>query len=671
MNDKPTLRWGLLAAGRIAGAFAGGVKESRTGVLAAIGSRSLKKAKAFAEANGVPRAHGSYEELLADPEVDAIYIATPHPQHALWAIRAARAGKHVLCEKPIGMNAAEAMAVFEAAEVGGVYCMEAFMYRCSPLMSRLVELLREKAIGEVQAIDATFTFGSQFDAQSRIFANTLGGGGILDVGCYTASFARLVAGAARGKPFAEPTQVSGQAVLGETGVDEWAMALLKFDGGLLATLRCGVRLDSPNRAVIFGTEGRIELEMPWVPMRHGGSYDIRLTRGEGTEIVTVEADRDLYAYEADAFAEGVATGTAPHPAMSPADSIGNMRALDRWRGACGLTYEAETAAAFPTVTVAGELLAKRADAAMKYGRVAGVEKEISRLVMGCDNQEALPHAAILFDDFFERGGNAFDTAHIYGGGRMERLLGQWMTLRGVRDECVVVAKGVHTPYNLPEVVGIELQQTLERLQTDHVEIYLCHRDNEAVPVGEWCDALNEQVDAGRASVLGGSNWSLERVRAFNDYARANSRRPMGGVSNNLSLAELVEPMWPGCRTLHDQRWGEWRGFLVREKIAHLAWSSQARGFFVRDRDLSEPELVQCWTSENNLKRRRRAFELAEKKGASPINIAAAWVLAQPFESFALIGPRTLAETRTSLGVFDVSLTPAELEWLDLKSDSTA
>jgi predicted dehydrogenase len=238
------LRWGILGAGGIAATFAKALPLSRTGRLAAVGSRDGAKAAEFAAKHGGARAHGSYKALLADPEVDAVYIATPHPQHAEWCIRAARAGKHILCEKPITLNHAEAMVVAETARQAGVFLMEAFMYRCHPQTQRLTDLIRNGAIGEVRMIQATFSFQAGFNADGRLFSNELGGGGILDVGCYTTSIARLVAGAATGKLFADPLRVDGRAVLHpETGVDAYAAAVAEFPGGILAHLATGVMLN--------------------------------------------------------------------------------------------------------------------------------------------------------------------------------------------------------------------------------------------------------------------------------------------------------------------------------------------------------------------------------------------------------------------------------------------
>lgn len=187
------LRWGILSTGSIAKTYAHSLPQSRTGERVAVGSRSVSAADAFGQKLDVDPSsrHGSYAELIADPTVEAVYIATPHPFHCEWAIKAAEAGKHVLCEKPMAMNHAEAVAMFEAARANSVCMMEAFMYRSHPQIARLIEIIRSGRIGEVRNIQATFGFRAGADPKTRILSNALGGGGILDVGCYAVSFARL------------------------------------------------------------------------------------------------------------------------------------------------------------------------------------------------------------------------------------------------------------------------------------------------------------------------------------------------------------------------------------------------------------------------------------------------------------------------------------------------
>ena len=660
------LRWGILGTGSIAKTFARGVRESHTGTVLAIGSRSSQSAERFGGEFDVPNRHGSYEALLADAQVEAIYIATPHPLHAEWAIKAAEAGKHVLCEKPLTLHHGEAMQVVQAAQNAGVILMEAFMYRCHPQTAKIVELVREGVIGDVQMIEASFGFRAGFNPQSRLYNNELGGGGILDVGCYAVSMARLIAGAAQGQDFAEPQKVVGQGRIGESGVDEVAAAVLTFPGGIVAQVATGVAVGLENTVRIFGSKGHIFVPSPWMCSPTEGQIKIVVHADEKREIV-IEADRGLYAFEADAFAEAVARGEVKSPAMSGADALGNMKVLDDWRRAVGLAYPSEKAGGNRPIRAP---FGKKAGAPMIYGEVAGLEKSVSRLVMGCDNQTTFTHGAAMWDDFWEQGGNCFDTGYIYGGGLQERLLGQWIASRGVRDQAVVIGKGAHTPHCNPQDLSSQLLETLERLNVEALDIYVMHRDNPQIPVGEFVDVLNEHHSAGRVKAFGGSNWSLERVGAANDYARERGLVGFSVVSNNFSLARMVDPVWSGCVSASDPASRAW---LEQNQTALFSWSSQARGFFVRgDRAFTEDEeLVRCWYSDDNFARLERARELAARKNTSPINIAAAYVLNQPFPIFALIGPRQISETHSSLGALGLTLTPNERAWLNLERDTLA
>jgi len=337
------LNWGILGTGRIAGIYAQGVARSQTGRVVAVASRELAKARAFASEQEIERAHGSYEALLADPDVQAVYIATPHPQHAEWVVRAARAGKHVLCEKPMTMNLAEARTATEACRAAGVLFMEAFMYRCHPQTAKIVELIRGGALGQVRLVQATFSFNLPFDPAHRLFNKALGGGGILDVGCYPVSLSRLVAGAASGQPFLDPEHVDGVAQLHpQAAVDVYAAATLGFANGVIAQVACGVGLLQERVARIYGSEGWLHVPEPFILFFDGGNSTLILHRrgATGPEEIVVTAP-PLYATEVDAFGRAVLAGARDVPAMPVADSLGNMATLDRWRAAVGLMYEVD------------------------------------------------------------------------------------------------------------------------------------------------------------------------------------------------------------------------------------------------------------------------------------------------------------------------------------------
>ncbi|MEM7396569.1 MAG: Gfo/Idh/MocA family oxidoreductase, partial [Verrucomicrobiota bacterium] len=340
--QETSMKWGLIATGHIAEVFAKGLLETDSGSLYAAGSRNRDKAAAFAERFGGEKAYGGYQEVLDDPVVEAVYISTPHTAHAEWAVKAAEAGKAILCEKPITMNLRDAERAIEAARTHEVFLMEAFMYRCNPQTFKLIELIRDGAIGSVRAVRACFAFDAPRNLEGRLLNPALGGGGILDVGCYPISFARLMAGAAMERDFADPVALKGLGHIGaDSKVDEWAGATLKFENGIVAQAFTGVQLTTETAATVYGTEGRIHLPEPWRANGRGpGRSTFQLLRdGREPETVEITADRSGYAYEADVVAEYRNRPEAPF--MRWADTLGNMRTLDRWRAEIGLTYPGE------------------------------------------------------------------------------------------------------------------------------------------------------------------------------------------------------------------------------------------------------------------------------------------------------------------------------------------
>jgi predicted dehydrogenase len=337
------LRWGILSTGRIARRFAQALQASETGTLTAVASREFPKAESFAKEFGAQKAYGRYQDLLDDPEVQAIYLATPHPQHAEWAIRAARAKKHILCEKPAAMSWAETSEMIDTARENGVFFMEAFMYRCHPQTARLVEVLQSGRIGQVHLIQATFSFHAPYSRESRLFNKALGGGAILDVGCYCASMCRLIAGAAQGwNRVAEPTEVKGAGWIDPTeGTDLLASAILKFPGNLIAQLSAGTQLQQENVVRVVGSKGHLVLSHPWFAGCDGATLTITQKDAKEPEILSTTSPRDLYAYEIDLVAAQCHAGQAMFPAPTWDDTLGNMRVLDAWRREVGAAAEDE------------------------------------------------------------------------------------------------------------------------------------------------------------------------------------------------------------------------------------------------------------------------------------------------------------------------------------------
>ncbi len=666
MTTDTPIRWGIIGPGRIAQTFADGVAHSRSGKLVAIASRNPDKPGLGDNFPGARIVNG-YEALLADKEIDAVYIATPHIGHAEWAIKAIRAGKHVLVEKPIALSAFDADAIYHEAKKAGVFAGEAFMYRVHPQTAKLIELVKSGTIGELRIIRSSFGFNmGKVNPEHRLFANETAGGGILDVGGYPVSMARLIAGAVDGKPFLDPDKVSGVGHLGQTGVDEWASAVLKFPNGIVAEVSCSIMANQDNTLRIIGSEGRIEVADFWFASGHkGGVGKIDVIKGGETQTIEVKEDRWLYSFEVDAAGDAIRAGKKEfaYPGIGWADSIGNLRVLDQWRASIGLEYEVEKATR-RTKNIAGATVAK--GNSIPKRSIPGISKPASLVTLGFEFFPNFAAASLTLDAFYEAGGNAFDTAYVYGGGKTESIFGDWHTSRNVpREEIVLIGKGAHSPLCYPDMIAKQLDQSLNRLKTDYVDIYFMHRDNTDVPVGEFVDAMDAEVKAGRIrGIFGGSNWTRARFDEAIAYAEKNGKTAPAALSNNFSLAEMLDPIWAGCIAASDD---EWKAWLNAKQIPNFAWSSQGRGFFTdragRDKR-DDAELVRVWYSDRNFGRRDRAIELAQKLGRSPIHIALAYVVAQPFPVIPLIGPRTIAELEDSLSALDIKLTPEQVKWLE-------
>ncbi|MCR4282029.1 MAG: Gfo/Idh/MocA family oxidoreductase, partial [Bauldia sp.] len=346
MTNQPVIRWGILGPGVIARAFSAALPHVDAARLVAIATRDPGR-PGLADAFPGARILTGYQALLDDLEVDAIYIATPHPRHAEWAIKAAEAGKHVLCEKPIAVSAYEAEAMIQAARTAGTFLGEAFMYRLHPQTQKIVDLIRSGAIGDVRTIRSSIGFKMRDpDPANRLLANDQAGGAILDVGCYPVSMARLIAGATAGTPFLDPVTVSGVAHLGATGVDEWGAAVLKFPNEIVAQTSASIMVETDNVLRVDGSAGWLEVKEFWFASgKEGGTGEIVLSRGGKTETILVEEPRWLYSFEIEAAGNAIRAGKQEFdsPGMTWADTLGNIRVLDKWRAAVGLEYGIEKA----------------------------------------------------------------------------------------------------------------------------------------------------------------------------------------------------------------------------------------------------------------------------------------------------------------------------------------
>jgi xylose dehydrogenase (NAD/NADP) len=304
------LRWGLLSTARINDALL------RTGAadVVAVASRDAARAAAYARERSIPRAHGSYDALLADPDVDAVYVSLPNRLHVPWAIRALQAGKHVLCEKPLSRRAADVQEAFDVADGAGLVLAEAFMWRHHPQVARAQELLAGGAVGRPGLIRARFSGPVAAPGDPRL-SRELDGGALMDVGCYCVSGARTLAGG-------EPTQVEAMRVAGGQDVDVVLTGLLRFPGDLLATIDCGFALTTDEGLEAVGDEGVLRLTDPW----HARRPAIELARaGEPVQRIEVE-QADHYALQLRDFAAAVADGRPPLGGR--ADALGQARAIE-------------------------------------------------------------------------------------------------------------------------------------------------------------------------------------------------------------------------------------------------------------------------------------------------------------------------------------------------------
>lgn len=324
-----SLHWGILATGSIAHKFATGISALDDAEIAAVGSRSLESANRFGDEFDIPKRHDSYEALAADPDVDAIYIATPHSLHKENMLLCLDAGKAVLCEKPFTINAVEAKEVIGFARGRGVFLMEAMWTRYLPLVVELRRMLAEGIIGEVRMITGDFGYRAGFNAESRTFNPALGGGALLDVGIYPLSFASMILGT--------PTRIVSMAELGETGVDEQAAMILGYDGGQLAMSHTAIRTSTVHESVIMGTDGLIRIHSPsWAPTK----MTVKRS-GKDVEEVYIPFEGNGYNYEADEVHRCLRAGVLESDVMPLDETLSLMQTMDDIRAQWGMKYPME------------------------------------------------------------------------------------------------------------------------------------------------------------------------------------------------------------------------------------------------------------------------------------------------------------------------------------------
>ncbi len=320
---------------------------------------------------------------------------------------------------------------------------------------------------------------------------------------------------------------------------------------------------------------------------------------------------------------------------------------------------------------------------MIYGAIEGLSKPLPRIIFGTlplVNTDATTFS--LLDSITEMGCYAFDTAHAYGDGASEHVIGNWMETRNNRSEVIVIGKGTHPVRGKdrvdPESIKQDFQESLCRLKTDYIDLFLLHRDDPTVPVGPIIEVLNDLKNEGKIVLFGASNWNRKRLEDASEYAEKNGLFTFSAASNQYSLAIQYDDPYPGTLSINsssdDSEW-EW---YKETQYPLLAWSSLARGFFsgkfTRDNlaAFTDPQSlisIRCYAREDNFVRLNRARQLAEEKAATVPQIALAYIFQQPLNCFAITGASNITHFKENIEALKISLTKKEISWLDLKSDS--
>lgn len=308
---------------------------------------------------------------------------------------------------------------------------------------------------------------------------------------------------------------------------------------------------------------------------------------------------------------------------------------------------------------------------MIYGKIPDINKEISKLIIGNDYFNNYSKATKVWDLYFENGGNTFDNSIYYRDGLTEKFLGRWIKFKNNRKNIVIISK-VGNPDTKPSEVSELLKISLERMTLDCVDILILHHDNINVPIGEFIDAFNELIKLKLINSFGISNTTILRFQESISWSKNNNKINFNIINNNLSLAKMIKPLWHDSISSNAV---EYLKFLEKNKISHFSWSSQARGFFFEDRFFKsifrrnfKKYLRDCFLSKENLERKKRSKELANKYKCTSNDIALSWVLSQKFPSYAIIGPKNSDQLKDSLNSINIKLSPDELEWLNLNKN---
>ena len=664
------IKWGIIGSGNIADAFAHSVKYCQDSDLVSVFGRNEEAVKQFS-AKFTIKSYTNLDSFFTSDEIDAVYIATPHSSHFTYSLEAIKNNKHILCEKPLTMNYLESMTLLSLAKEAKVFLMEAYMYRTHPQTFNILDHLDLfKNTQEKIFIESSFGFSAELPKEHRLRNPLLGGGAILDVGCYPLSMVKLIAGNLQGMPFADPESINATGRLDETGVDLQSEAHLVFSDQIEAKISCAIDEEYSNDLKIKSGNLELVVEQPWHcgQFQDGNSSIKILDSGDLIKEVSYLDTVGLFTREIDHASKCIQEEKFESALVSHADTQSNMLWLDKWRQEVKIKCPYESFENSPIPASRFYLMQKTQ---FQNTAIKGIEKYASRLALGCDNQTSSLHAFTMFDHFYGAGGRIFDTAYIYNNGKGDKYLGDWINSRNLEKDIIVIGKGAHTPQCEPQFIRPQILESLERLNIETLDIFCLHRDNPDIPVSEFMDALDEVKSEGLINLIGASNWDLERFSEARDYAQLNNKEPFTALSNNFSLAEMVDPVWPGCVGVNNQ----YINYLIENQIMLFPWSSQARGFFIEKKEItsnehfSNPSLeeeVRVWHNEKNLKRRAKCFEIAKQKNLQPIQVALAYVVQKSSLIFPLIGPRTIFETNSSIEATQINLSAQEM--IDLSID---
>ena len=664
------IKWGIIGSGNIADAFAHSVKYCQDSDLVSVFGRNEEAVKQFSSKFTI-KSYTNLDSFFTSDEIDAVYIATPHSSHFTYSLEAIKNNKHILCEKPLTMNYLESMTLLSLAKEAKVFLMEAYMYRTHPQTFNILDHLDLfKNTQEKIFIESSFGFSAELPKEHRLRNPLLGGGAILDVGCYPLSMVKLIAGNLQGMPFADPESIIATGRLDETGVDLQSEAHLVFSDQIEAKISCAIDEEYSNDLKIKSGNLELIVEQPWHcgQFQDGNSSIKILDSGDLIKEVSYLDTVGLFTREIDHASKCIQEEKFESALVSHADTQSNMLWLDKWRQEIKIKCPYESFENSPIPASRFYLMQKPQ---FQHTAIKGIEKNASRLALGCDNQTSSLHAFTMFDHFYGAGGRIFDTAYIYNNGKGDKYLGDWINSRNLEKDIIVIGKGAHTPQCEPQFIRPQILESLERLNIETLDIFCLHRDNPDIPVSEFMDALDEVKSEGLINLIGASNWDLERFSEARDYAQLNNKEPFTALSNNFSLAEMVDPVWPGCVGVNNQ----YINYLIENQIMLFPWSSQARGFFIEKKEItsnehfSNPSLeeeVRVWHNERNLKRRAKCFEIAKQKNLQPIQVALAYVVQKSSLIFPLIGPRTIFETNSSIEATQINLSAQEM--IDLSID---